>query len=220
MFGSSVVAIGSQRALLCFVFVFPRCPACCLAISPAVPFFSWMTTATLVNVGYTNTPNPVAAWSPVPCVHKLRVMAPFPFPLVEDDGTSRNAFVFPSYEPLRSFIYRRERSCPLCFLFLFHLPFSTLAGEVIATLDAHTASRFARCVGLSAASFLHPPSALWHGLSRPEAVDFVPQRPFADSASANLIVVLASLLPARYCVDCDDLCYLLRILCITFARSE
>ena len=84
-----------------------------------------MTAVTFVNVGYTNTLTPVAFWSWVPCVPQLRIIAPSPLPLVGIDVTFCNAFVFPSYEPLRSFQDRREYSYPFRF-FVFHLLLSAL----------------------------------------------------------------------------------------------
>ena len=51
-------------------------------------------------------------------------------------------------------------------------------------------------------------------------MEFVRQRPFADSASAKLIAVLAPRLPTSCCVDRDDDCYFLCYFVLIFARSE
>ena len=77
-------------------------------------------------------------------------------------------------------------------------------------------------VCIFAASFLRPPSALLYFLSRPEVVDFVPQRPLADSASAKLIVVLTPRLPALWRRSWWRLLFsaFFVFLCITFLRVQ
>lgn len=85
-------------------------------------------------------------------------------------------------------------------------------GRVSAALNMHIAVRFARCSGISATWLVRPPSAFLHCLSTPEAEDFIPQRPFADSVSVKLIAFLAPRLPSRYCIVGDGF----YVLCIPF----